>query len=213
MTFRVKLYLAIVAVLAVALFGIYERHSGLVVGTQQTLIAHDDSLNKVNARKTSLDSIKAKAQSDSLRVVLMERDSLAQLVQKAQRQKDTALSLVSTERREFVLKGDTAEINGQKYVLPVTISTYVRLSDTAFKKQGDLDAIEAEADSNASRTIARLESLHTADTTLITDQRVTITQQAGEIKDLKAAKAPRFGFKSGLVAGLAIVAAFVHFVQ
>ena len=188
MTFRVKLYLAIVAVLAVALFGIYEHHSGLVVGTQQALIAHDDSLAKVNAKRISLDSIKAKAQSDSLKAVLVERDSLAKQIQKAQRQKDTALSFTVHERQAFVLHGDTAVINGQSYVLPVTVSTYVRLSDTAFKKQGELDAIEAQVDSNASRTIARLESLHTADTTLITDQRTTIAQQNGEIKDLKAAK-------------------------
>jgi len=182
-------------------------------GESITNIAHDDSVNKANARKTSLDSIKAKAQSDSLKVVLMERDSLAKQLQKAQRQKDTALAFVSTERREFVLHGDTAVINGQDYVLPVTISTYVRLSDTAFKKQGDLDAIEAQADSNASRTIARLESLHEADTTLITDQRVTIAQQSGEIRDLKAAKAPRFGFKSGLAVGAAIVATLAHFIK
>jgi len=213
MTFRVKLYLAIAAVLFCVFATTCGYERGVSHGQSITNVAHDDSLAKVNAKRISLDSIKAKAQSDSLKAVLMERDSLAKQLQKAQRQKDTALSFTVHERQAFVLHGDTAVINGQSYVLPVTISTYVRLSDTAFKKQGDLDAITAQADSNASRTIARLESLHTADTTLITDQRVTIAQQSGEIKDLKAAKAPRFGFKSGLAVGAAIVATIAHFIK
>lgn len=212
-TTRLWIYGAIVGILLLAFATTCGYERGKTVERSIVLVQHDDSVAKVNARKNSLDSLKIKAQSDSLKAVLMERDSLAKQVQKAQRQKDTALAFASTERKAFTLKGDTAIVNGLAYVLPVTVSTYVRLSDTAFAKQGQLDAIEAQADSNSSRTIARLESLHTADTTLITDQRVAIAQKDGEIKDLKAQKSPRFGFKSGLALGVAIVATLVHFVK
>lgn len=193
----------------------YER--GVSHGKSVALISRDDSVRKDD--KTLIASLVQRAHvADALtKEAIVERDTALVRLERAQARRDTSRKFAKAERDRFTLKGDTATIDALDYVLPQTITTYIRLEDTAYKKQGELDAIHAEADSNASRTIARLLASNATKDTLIETQRVALLHSEGEIKDLKAEKAPRLSFVQGVIAGslglLAVARTIAHFVR
>jgi hypothetical protein len=213
MTLRTWIYVGITALLLVTVAVTCSYESGVSHGKSIVLVQHDDSVHKadqkaINAQLHVTDSVETLA-----REALMERDSAQKELERAQAKRDTAKSFATGARALFTLHGDTATVNGLDYVLPVTVSTYIRLSDTANVKQRDLDAIRATAMSNDSLVIARLLGLNAQKDTVISLQKAALDHDEGEIKDLKAEKSPRFGLKSGLVAGASLAVLILHFIR
>lgn len=189
----------------------YER--GKSVGNSEALIAKDDSLRQVDRDLIAIQTHRADSVSVLAKEALMERDTALVKLERAQARRDTSRSFALAERTRFTLNGDTASVNGISYVLPKTVATYVRFSDTAFSKQGELDAETAHVDTNSAKTIARLLNLSATKDTVISLQGSLITQDEREIADLKAMKTPRFTVVHGLVAGIVIAASLLHFVK
>lgn len=217
MTVRTWTLIVIAAFLVLASATTCGYQRGVSHGKSVALVAKDDSIRKVDAQTIHRLTQTVHDKDVLAHEALMERDTAVVKLGRARARRDTSLAFANAERQRFTLNGDTAVINGLSYVLPVTVSTYVRLTDTYKAKQGELDAMAAEVDSNASRTIARLLDVKAAQDTLILSQGVALAHDAGEIKDLKAQRAPRLGFRTGLSIGAASVLTLVltlsHFVK
>ena len=208
---RLWIYGAVVGLLLLAFATTCGYERGVSHGKSVALVGRDDSVHK--ADKALIASLVQRNQvADGLtKEAIMERDTALVKLERAQARRDTSRAFATAERNRFTLKGDTAVIDGLAYVIPSTVTTYIRLSDTALAKQGELDAIRAEADSNSSRTIARLLASVATKDTLIEAQRIAILHDEGEIKDLKQQKAPRLTFTHGVVIGAVIIGALLHF--
>jgi len=149
MTFRVKLYLAIVAVLAVALFGIYEHHSGVVTGRITQKITTDKGTLKAAQHAEQEAQVKA----DYYKLPIAKQKAT---VANARHDVKIAESGVS-------ITGDSANVNGDTtahVVVPalITIIDRYRALDTANVTLDSLHDKHAAADSIARDAATKTES-------------------------------------------------------
>jgi hypothetical protein len=149
MTFRVKLYLAIVAVLGIALFAIHEYHSGFQAGqiTQKTAVDKQSLTTAQHAEQ------EANVKADYYKLpIAKQKHSVA-----------NARHEVKIAEAGVSITGDSANVNGDttaRIVIPalITIIDRYRVLDTANATLDSLHDKHAAADSIARDAAGKTES-------------------------------------------------------
>lgn len=175
---NVGLAVLVVVVLAAAgAFALYER--GLHTGQRG---------EKIHALDTARVTAEKKLEAHVDEAKLLDTTAKQQV-----RRFNVSRDRSNEARRKITLLGDTATVAGTKQVLLPEIADYIRASDST-RLQGIMAiAALAKADSAKSIVIADQVGIHKIDT--------------AEVKELKAQKMPRIGFKTGVAVGIVIVVA------
>lgn len=149
MTFKVKLYLAIVAVLGVALFGIYEHHSGVVAGQIAQKITTDKGTLKVAQHAEQEAQVKA----DYYKLPIAKQKATVANARHDVRIAESGVSITGTTAN---VRGDTTP----SVVIPalVTIIDRYRVLDTLNATLDSLHDKHSAADSVARAAAAHTES-------------------------------------------------------